>query len=104
MTEHEVEIEVDGETYSLSVGEDEYVLDAAESGGLDLPYSCRTGSCTSCVGRVVEGEVDQSEGIALEPQQKEDGYALLCIAYPRSDCRVVADVQEELFEIDVDAI
>lgn len=104
MTEHQVEIEVDGETYSLSVGEDEYVLDAAESEGLDLPYSCRTGSCTSCVARVVEGEVDQSEGIALEPQQMEDGYALLCVAYPRSDCRIVGDVQEELFEIDMDAI
>lgn len=104
MTEYEVEIEVDGETYSLSVAEDEYVLDAAENRSLDLPYSCRTGSCTSCVGRVVEGEVDQSEGVALEPGQKEDGYALLCIAYPKSDCRIVGDVQGELFEIDMDAI
>lgn len=104
MSEYKVEIAVDGETYTLCVTEEEYILDAAESEGLDLPYSCRNGSCTSCVGRVVEGEVDQSEGIALEPRQKEDGYALLCIAYPRSDCTIISDVQEELFELDVDAL
>ncbi|WP_254535326.1 2Fe-2S iron-sulfur cluster-binding protein [Halomarina litorea] len=92
-----------GGTAALAVDDDEYVLDAAEAAGLDLPYSCREGNCTTCVGELVEGEVDQSEGMALEPDQREDGYALLCVSYPRSDCRVRAGegLQEEALGLDL---
>lgn len=102
MTEtHEVEIENDGEKHTVEVDADEPILEAAEEAGVELPNSCRSGSCTSCVARVKEGEVEQSAAMGLDPSQKEDGYALLCVASPRSDCRIVADVQDELFEIEV---
>lgn len=100
MTTHTVEIERDGETTTIEVAEDEYILDAAEDAGLDLPYSCRDGACTSCVGRIEAGAVERN-GVALDQDQKEDGYVLLCCASPRSDCEFVADVQEELFAIDI---
>jgi ferredoxin len=99
---HEVELVREGETVSLSVADDEYILDAAEDAGLDLPYSCRQGQCTSCVGKMLDGEVDQSEGTALDPMQEEDGYALLCISYPESDCRIETDAQDDMFGGDLD--
>ena len=99
---HEVTLVHEGEEITLSVDEDEYVLDAAEEAGLDLPYSCRKGQCTSCVGTVEAGELDQSEGAALDPMQKDDGFALLCIAYPTSDCTVETDTQDDLFGGDMD--
>ncbi len=98
---HEVEIQRNGTTETVEVDGDETVLEAAEDAGIELPNSCRTGSCTSCVARVEEGEVEQTAAMGLDPGQKDDGYALLCVAEPRSDCLIVPDVQDELFEIEV---
>jgi ferredoxin len=100
MSTYTVEIKKNGDEEVVEVSEDEVILDAAEENGLDLPYSCREGACTSCVGRVEEGQVED-EGYALDPHQVEDGYALLCVSYPRSDCEIVADAQSELFDLEL---
>lgn len=102
--EYEVTLEHEGEEIDLTVDEDEYILDAAEEAGLDLPYSCRKGQCTSCVGTVEAGEIDQSEGAALDPMQEDDGFALLCISYPKSDCTIETDTQSDLFGGDMDIL
>ncbi len=75
------------EDVTLHVDEDDYILAQAEQAGLDLPYSCRMGTCSVCAARV-EGDVDQSEGMILSEQEKQDGYCLLCIAKPRGDVDV----------------
>jgi ferredoxin len=100
---HNITIEFEGDTHELTVDEDEYILDAGLDSGLDLPFSCKQGNCTTCVAELLDGEVDQSDGMALDTEDKEEGYALLCSSYPREECHIRAgnEVQEELLGIDL---
>ena len=62
------------------------LLDSIEAQGESLPFGCRYGGCISCAAKLLEGEVDQRAGVALNGRQLADGYVLMCVARPLSDC------------------
>ena len=97
MSSFKVELRMPEGTRNFDCPDDEYILEAAEQAGIDMSYSCRAGACSTCVGKIIRGTVDQSDQSFLDDEQMGDGYSLLCVAYATSDLIVKTDSEEELW-------
>lgn len=84
---------VDGRRSEVPVAEGESVLDAALRAGLDLPYACKGGMCSTCRARVLEGAVTMAVNFSLEPWEVQAGFVLTCQAHPTSP-HVVIDYDQ----------
>ena len=91
-----VTLETPDGTQSFECPEDAYILDQAEEAGLELPYSCRAGSCSSCAGKVVSGSIEQGDQAFLDDDQMGEGYCLTCVTYATSDVTIKTHCEDEL--------
>lgn len=82
----------------LDIPDNEYILDIAEENNLPVPAACRQGDCSTCVARLISGEVDQSEQKFLNSTEIGQGYTITCVAYPRSDCVLETHQEQKLYE------
>lgn len=95
---HTVEIHHQGQVHTLEVLESKTILAAAQEAGLDLPFSCSAGVCTTCAALLKEGAVDQTDGMGVSPELQAEGYALLCVAYPRSNIVLETEKEEIVYQ------
>jgi ferredoxin len=92
-----VEIHHQGTTHTIEVAEDKKVLEAAREAGIEVPLSCEAGVCTTCAAKLLEGTVEQGEGMGLSPELQGEGYALLCVSYPRSNLKIETEKEDEVY-------
>jgi ferredoxin len=98
-TIYTAEILHDGVTHRFEVSDNETILNAAKSAGIELPSSCCAGVCTTCAAKIVEGEVEQGDAMGLGPNTIAQGFALLCVAYPRSNLKIEAGKEEIVYDL-----
>ena len=85
-TECSVDVVIDGARRSFTVEKGrENIIDAAARNGIELPYSCKGGVCSTCRCKLVEGEVDMDVNFALEDYEVARGFILACQSYPVTD-------------------
>lgn len=86
----------EGLNQKIDCPDDQPILDAAADQAVDLLFSCRAGSCASCVGRLISGSVDQEDQFILREEQIAAGFVLTCVAIPTADCRIETHVEPSL--------
>ncbi|NDC13886.1 MAG: ferredoxin [Synechococcaceae bacterium WB9_2_170] len=79
--------EINGQHHTFSCSADQTVL-----------ASCCSGVCTTCAALITEGSVEQGDAMGVKAELQEQGYALLCVAFPRSDLKLKAGQEDALYE------
>jgi ferredoxin len=91
-----------GQRFELQVPRDRYIYFVFEEEGVDLPIHnrqrmCRNGCCTTCAVKVREGSVKMESALGIAKELKEEGYALTCCSYPRSDLVLSLINEDEVY-------
>ena len=84
---------IDGFPRTVTMNKDQTVLEAALAGGLDAPFSCKAGVCSTCKCKVLEGEVEMVANHALEDYEVEQGFILSCQSFAVSE-KVIVDYDQ----------
>mmetsp|Transcript_131052 Transcript_131052/g.261451 ORF Transcript_131052/g.261451 Transcript_131052/m.261451 type:complete len:200 (-) Transcript_131052:90-689(-) len=87
--------------HSFECPEGTFIVSKAEEEGLELPYSCLTGQCSICTGRVLKGTIDQSSQTFLRPDQLAEDYCLTCVTTPTSDVTIQTHCDSDVAPVKV---
>ena len=82
LSEFDVIIKLDGEEYEVHVPGNKTILEAALDQDIDMPFSCQSGLCTACRGKLLEGNVEMSDEDGLSEEELNQGYILNCVSRP----------------------
>lgn len=85
----QVTVIIEGARRTFEMAKGQSVLEAALANGQDAPFACKAGVCSTCMGKVIEGEVEMLSNHALEDYEVERGYVLTCQSYPLSDTLII---------------
>ena len=80
-----IKILLDGDSHTFEMNTNETILDVAIDNDIDMPYSCQSGVCTACQGRLLNGSVEMDVSDGLSEEEIDDGYILCCQSHPSSD-------------------
>ena len=69
------------------------LLESLRDQGVDLPYGCKYGGCITCAAKLIAGKIDQRRQVALNNRQLSQGYVILCVARPLTDCTLEIGVE-----------
>ncbi|KAJ5726854.1 ferredoxin [Penicillium malachiteum] len=97
MPEYKITLKTPDGDKTFQCNEDIYIQDAAEDKGIEPPYSCRAGACSTCTALLISGTVDHADQSFLENEQIEQNFVLLYVAYPMSDCVLSTNKEDELW-------
>ena len=95
---YSVSAEIEAEVHQFKCRADQTVLNAAEAAGISLPSSCCTGVCTTCAAVISAGSVDQPDAMGVRSDLQEQGYALLCVSFPRANLTLKTGQEDALYE------
>ena len=84
---------INRENKTFEVSDRKPLLHELRAQGLDLPYGCEYGGCITCAAKLVKGEIDQRSQVALNNRQINNGYVVLCVAKPKTDCEIEIGVE-----------
>ncbi|MBT9315145.1 2Fe-2S iron-sulfur cluster-binding protein [Leptothoe spongobia] len=98
MATYSVEITHQGTVQTIAVDGKQTILEAGQAAGIDLPTSCSAGVCTTCAALITAGTVSQEDGMGVSQELQDQGYALLCVAYPTSDIKLETEKEDEVYQ------
>ena len=78
---------------TFEVSDRKPLLQELRTQGVDLPYGCEYGGCITCAAKLIKGEIDQRSQVALNNRQINNGYVVLCVARPKTNCKIEIGVE-----------
>jgi ring-1,2-phenylacetyl-CoA epoxidase subunit PaaE len=71
-----------GETHEVFIDDNKTILEAGVQAGIDPPFSCEAGICSTCMAKIIEGSAKMDENNILSQDEINQGYVLTCQAHP----------------------
>ena len=87
----------EGLNSTIDCADNQSIFDAAADQDINLPVSCRAGSCSSCAAKLISGTVNQEDQAFLDEEQIAAGFVLTCVAFPTSNCTLETHAEEALY-------